>query len=133
MAGVKKFETRSWPVPRSLIGERIAIHAAKRTTKAEEEFWMDVVLDRSGNREVYAEAFAKIGVNKWSDLPRGAIVGYATIAASNLTQDVTNKITEIEAEWGNYSQGRWAWLLTNIDPIAPVPCIGRQGFFDYTP
>ena len=134
MAGVKTFETRSWAVPRSLIGAHIAIHAAKRDTKDEQEFWMDTVLDRGGHREVYGEAFAKIGVLKYSDLPRGAIIGTATIAACNETDDVIEKITDIESEWGNYSHGRFAWLLTTVIPLTtPVPCIGRQGFFDWQP
>ena len=30
--GAKSIETRSWPAPRALIGDRIAIHAAKTTT-----------------------------------------------------------------------------------------------------
>lgn len=29
LLGAKPFETRSWPVPKALIGQRVAIHAAK--------------------------------------------------------------------------------------------------------
>jgi hypothetical protein len=33
--------------------------------------------------------------------------------------------------FGDYSPGRWAWLLRNIKPlIPPPPAVGRQGFFD---
>ena len=34
--GLKQNETRSWAPPKALIGERIAIHAAKRVPKIEE-------------------------------------------------------------------------------------------------
>lgn len=33
--------------------------------------------------------------------------------------------------WGDYAPGRWAWLLTDIQPLKPpVRTTGRQGFFD---
>ena len=35
--GRKPYETRSWPPPRGLIGERIAIHASKRFGMDEQE------------------------------------------------------------------------------------------------
>lgn len=34
-------------------------------------------------------------------------------------------------DFGDYSPGRWAWLLTDVKPLdPPVAVKGRQGFFD---
>lgn len=35
--GAKTIETRSWPAPRTVVGQRIAIHAAKRTSELTQE------------------------------------------------------------------------------------------------
>lgn len=37
LQGLKKIEYRSWPPPEELVGQRIAIHAAKRRMTAAEE------------------------------------------------------------------------------------------------
>ena len=35
-------------------------------------------------------------------------------------------------DFGDYSDGRWAWLLTDIKPLAPpVPARGAQGFWEW--
>ena len=34
-------------------------------------------------------------------------------------------------DFGDYSEGRWAWLLRDVKPFsARSPIVGRQGFFD---
>lgn len=140
--GLKSIETRSWPAPKSIIGHPLAIHAAKRNTAAELSWWIENVRH---NGE-FSSAFARRGYREFDDLPRGAIVAIATLAAVISTND-NPKIRGSEAvhlgvpcpldsdeTWGNFSPDRFAWFLADIVPLkTPVPCIGRQGLFDWNP
>ena len=128
--GAKPFETRDWPPPRSLIGERIAIHAAKRPVNAEDREWA-----------------ARHGC---LDLPLGAVVCTALLVGGYQCGDALKdglvrivarrempEVAHIDPggiptdEFGDYAPGRWAWRLTDIKRIGPWPAIGRQGFWDY--
>ncbi len=126
---IKTNETRHWPMPGRLIGQTIAIHAAKRDTLDEREFWTDVVMAPS-LREMHGHAFAAIGIQNYHDLPRGAIIGTAVFASPIRTEKI-DSLGEHEANWGNYSPERWAWPVVHTDHFSkPIPCVGRQGFFE---
>lgn len=114
--GVKRHETRSWSTPyRGLI----AIHAAK-------------TIDRVGAPAgLCARAF---GAGWWSDLPAGAVVAVAYLADVLPTHKVRAGLTEPDAAAGNFDAGRFAWRLDSVRPlIDPIPAIGRQGLFNWTP
>jgi activating signal cointegrator 1 len=125
--GVKPFETRDWaPSPR-LIGQRIAIHAAKKTIDAD-------------NREWAAR-------NGAIDLPLGAVICTGILAGAyrcgQMRQD--GRLRQIGTvpgsqphlgippdEFGDYEVGRWAWWLTNIERFEPaIPARGAQGFWNW--
>jgi hypothetical protein len=76
--GVKTIETRSWSAPTSLVGQRIAIHAAaKRPTKH------GVIGDHRYDRyddEWYMRPRDQRYLNHWGYLPLGAIVATARLA-----------------------------------------------------
>lgn len=102
---VKRIETRSWPCPPNLIGERIAFHATKRKPYGDEllaspAVWEALfetrVLDPDGWRMPGAPRYDEpITALDWSrrmmvstvdgrpprDLPLGAIVGSGTVQA----------------------------------------------------
>lgn len=41
---------------------------------------------------------------------------------------------EDQRPYGDFSPGRYAWLLADIEPLAePVPAKGRQGLWEWTP
>jgi hypothetical protein len=40
------------------------------------------------------------------------------------------KITGNEFEFGDYTYGRYAWLLDNVQRIDPVPAKGKQRLWD---
>jgi len=125
-AGLKTFETRSWST--SYRGP-LAIAAAKRDTREEREFWADMTDDDRA-------AFARMDVLSYADLPRGAIVATCELTACLRTEAAGVRMLDKSPEywWGNYEAGRFAWKLENITPLAvPVPCVGRQGFFDWQP
>lgn len=126
---VKRYETRHWEMPRKYAGQRVAIHAAKRWTQDEREFWLDTVL-LSTDRAMYAEAFGRIGVRSDRGLPRGCIIGEVVFDRSIPTEDPLLIPDTIEDQWGNFSRGRWAWPTIERRHYAqPTPCVGRQGFF----
>lgn len=139
--GLKQYETRSWATPyRGLI----AIQAAKRPMAVDEHLLLDKLVH---NFQVISFEKDKDGCDiedRRAKFPLGAIVCIA-----NLTQclymtrtasdpgirqkgvDTNISILEpspLEAAVGNWEEGRYAWKLENIRPIAqPVPCKGAQG------
>ena len=40
---------------------------------------------------------------------------------------------EQELAFGDYTPGRYAWLLENLRPITPVPARGQQGLWNWEP
>lgn len=125
---IKPNETRHWSLPIRFIGVEVAIHAAKRDTLNEREFWQNDVLD-SPYREIYDQGFKPLGISCYTDLPRGCIVGTVVFGPSVATAGQFF-VEEIAAEWGNYSLGRFAWPTVKRTHFSqPIPCVGRQGFF----
>lgn len=135
-AGVKTIETRSWA---TAYRGQLAIHAAKRWTRAEDEFWLSFVFDDP--KSSASEAFTRIGINSSQQLPLGCIVATCEIydCLSTSSDDDAKKLaahpqSEDEANWGNYSENRFAWLLRNVKWLpTPIACMGRQGFFEWQP
>lgn len=117
--GAKRIETRHWPAPPRLIGERIAIHATKRTT----ELWL-----------CEEHPFSEYDLDH-ETLPLGAIV--ATSVIDRCTEMSELGIAELEDTmpheyaFGLYEIGRFAWILRDVERLeAPVPFRGSQGIFD---
>lgn len=110
--GLKTVETRHWPTK---FEGPIAIHAAKRWAAAEREFaTVEHTLGRLPPR-----------------LPLGAFVATARLIGCRFTADVRHQLGTIERMYGDYSDGRYAWFLTDVVALPePVPYIGRQGFFN---
>lgn len=134
-ARVKTFETRSWPPPARLIGQRIAIHAAKKQVSV-----------RDLTEELHEACLDEFGCSYNYTLPRGAIVCTAVLAGAYPLDDesadgrhvaVRSRLAGSPAldciaidAFGDYSRGRWAWRLTGVEPVSPaVPWRGSQGFF----
>ncbi len=118
VAGLKPHETRS---RRSNIRGRVAVHAGKvslrRATKglSDNEFW---------------ELLGAVGGK--TDLPLGAVVGTVEIVDCVPAEEVVDGLTEREKALGDYSPGRWAWVLKN--PVmfdTPIPAKGKQGWWNW--
>lgn len=65
------------------------------------------------------------------DLPFGCVVAVARIADCVPTDSSHSRLismTYAEFRFGDYSPGRWAWLLEDIHPVLPpLPMKGHQG------
>lgn len=125
----KMIETRDWRPPESYERQRIAIHAAKRKITREET---TAFLSHSE----FLRAFARHG--GMLHLPFGAVVATALLLRAIPTEEVrrypgvyTND-RAAEFAFGDYSEGRWAWLLLDIHPLpTPIPAVGHQGFWEW--
>jgi hypothetical protein len=116
--GAKRIETRHWRAPASLMGQRIAIHATKRTS----ELWL-----------CEEEPFSEYVVA--DELPLGAVI--ATVVLDRCREMTAESIATLEranpheAAFGLYEVGRFAWVLRDVERLAvPVPFRGSQGIFD---
>lgn len=108
--GAKPYDTRGFPIPRRLLGRRVAIHAAARPV------FTDLT---QGVLDDIEEAFGRCGWNFW--LPRGVIVATAVLAESI-------PVEKVKADsFGDYTPGRWAWRLEDVRPVdSHIPAKGRQ-------
>lgn len=104
--GLKRVETRHWSTK---YRGPLIIHAAKRWTREE---------------RVMAEAHGLFA------LPLGMIVASANLVEVLPSERIAQMVGNQELAWGNYGPGRFGWLLDDIQPLAPVPFRGAQGFFD---
>jgi len=117
--GVKAHETRHWPAPRSLISQRIAIHAAKR-----------MIADPGSDLE--ALLIDEFGGHWVSDLPRGAVVATATLAGCYPTEHRRAYATHEDIICGDWYPGRYAWHMLEVRPVdPPAHCRGAQGLWDW--
>ena len=133
--GLKTVETRSWPAPARLVGQRIAVHAGKR-------------LVRQPGEAIERELWARWGEHWPVNIPTGAVVATAVLTdmarVSHIDpssgQAVHDNSTEIGCAagrrrtpidpWGDFSPGRWLWFLDDVEALPkPIPAIGRQSFW----
>ena len=138
--GSKRIETRHWP---TAYRGPLAIHAAKRRVIGE--------LIHYGASWGWQGAFDALrDGDKWvclnEALPFGAVVAVCTLADCRPTESFTvgELDTPRQPDWdaghlykwtermmGDFSPGRFAWVLTEVRPLPePVPFVGRQGFFN---
>lgn len=119
--GAKRIETRSWP---TAWRGPLAIHAAQGFPAA-------------ARRCCYEQAFRI--VLDWhelnpANLPRGVVLATCRLVDCVPTEDaeLLSGLTWFESSFGDYSPGRWAWVLDDIQPLAhPVPARGALGLWSW--
>ena len=117
--GAKRVETRHWPAPHWLIGQRIAIHA----TKTKDHLW------------ICSTAPFSTYVRVPELLPLGAVIATAVLdRCGEITEESAAELEDRSAHefaFGNYEPGRFAWVLRDVKPVTPpLPFRGSQGIFD---
>ena len=142
--GAKRVETRNWST--AYRGE-IAIHAAKRWTTEEQ-----LIAHTSPFRGALVEGLG-LSHPDYIDvfIPLGAIVAVARLVGVLPTNDICifgGQLTSgpyvhedgyfpcgvHEADFGDFSPGRYAWLLSDIRRLpTPVPCKGAQQIWTAPP
>ena len=125
VVGLKGNETR----PRKTnIRGRVAIHAGKR------DAWKTGMIDPENLAKIEAILSESQGLP--SSLPAkldyGAVIGTVEIVDCKPVEEVLPTLTERERLLGDYSPGRFAWILK--DPIMfdkPIPATGKQGWWNW--
>jgi hypothetical protein len=136
--GAKRIETRSWQ-----IGYRglLAIHATKTFEFSGSATYYDPQVG-----PLMREALAPLYPD-YSKLPLGAIVAVAQLVDCMPTRNVCPHlnaklatygwnqggyyaIPQADFAFGDYSPGRWAWLLENVQRLPkPIPRSGARGLW----
>ena len=133
---LKPVEHRTWAPPKALLGELVAIHAAKRPPK--------------GHGLTIPNDVPNSEVRKPLDLPLGAVVGIVRLCdallfdrvdarghwrgfSSLLGEDVS--FYGGAYEWSYPAQGEWLWQFADHLNLLrrPIPAKGRQGLWDWEP
>ena len=132
--GAKRIETRSWRTP---YRGSLAIHAAKGYPSWAKETCFT---------EPFASVLDAAGIYKQA-MPRGIVLATCRLIACVPTRDLhlgrivecdpsarcePFPITEQELAFGDYSPGRWAWLLADVIafPI-PIPARGALSLWEW--
>jgi len=137
--GAKRVETRSWA---TRYQGPIAIHAAKG-------FPWDAK-DLAIGSKVFRDALGFDEENRelLKTLPRGAVVATATLLFCTEVEDLTAQnpdpyyvklskgmqlpLSELERKFGNYSPGRYGYVLGDVRPLVePIPAIGALGLWEW--
>lgn len=114
-SGAKQIETRSW---RTYYRGPIAIHAAKGFPRWVRDFCQD-------------EPFASALSGSVESLPLGAIIGLCDLVDCVPTQSIRFSLSKQERLFGEYADGRWAWICKNPRLlIQPVKCRGALSLWD---
>jgi hypothetical protein len=120
--GEKRIETRSW---NSYHRGPLAIHAAK-TLPA----WARSSCTLSPFREV----LLRHGIPHPSALPLGAIIGTVEMHGSyefhHPDEPTFVPCSEHERAFGDFTAGRYGFLLRDARVIEPIPCRGSLGLWD---
>jgi activating signal cointegrator 1 len=126
--GAKRIETRSWSTN---YRGRLAIHAAKGFPR---EARMFAYQEPAGR--VLNEAGISLG-GDCRELPTGAIVAVAILRQVWPTghgfwqrNSVRDNQAAFERVFGNYDEGRYGWLLCDVQRLVkPTPCKGALGLW----
>lgn len=138
--GAKRIETRSWAT--SYRGP-LAIHASKNLPG-----WVgDIVRSEPQFANALGDLFDPHG-RVLGDLPRGCIIAIAElVSVKRIAEDSAGwgwrgpdgrvygyHLTDQERAFGDYTPGRYAWLLADVRPLdAPVPAKGALGLWEVQP
>lgn len=152
--GAKPFETRDWAPPRELIGQPIAIHAAKKVDTGVVDFVEELVY---GQHEPGGHELADRLAASWKGapdelmacfgqavMPVGCVVAIAKLSGAfklgengevierMISRPMPECFRPKHDDFGDYAPGRWAWLLEEVKPLTPpVPARGAQGFWEW--
>lgn len=114
--GRKRIETRHWS---TRYRGPLLIHAAKRWTAEEREFVADMIDDGFLPPDFVLPP------------PLGALVAVSRLVDVRPTEQAVRTLAADERVWGNYAEGRFAWILDDVVALPePIALKGAQGLFD---
>ncbi len=120
--GAKRIETRSW---KSWYHGEILIHAAKSYPRWAKD---------CEKQEPFYSALRPNGCYSYPELACGHIIGAATVGDCIRTEALRNEISEQELAFGDFSDIRYGWMLSNPH-FLPKPFFakGMLGLWEFDP
>lgn len=147
VAGAKPYEFRGWRFPRSLIGQRIVIHAAARKIDRPEASLLYQVLRHREDSEALQQAAAETCLHPeaalpilgraWmpyrEPLPLSAGVGTAVLGEPRNGLDIAAEFGVPRANDSDRDEhANWGWPMLEIEQWeTPIPARGAQGFWTW--
>ena len=144
MAGAKPFEFRGWRAPRSMIGQRIVIHAGAHKVDREEAYSLFNVLalrDKSDDHRIAAAETCMIAekaipiLNKLfhEGLPMSRGLGTAIVGEPRLGTRIAEEFGVPRANDSDRDEhANWGWPMLDIKVWPkPIPMRGAQGFWNW--
>lgn len=65
-------------------------------------------------------------------LPFGAVIATCELVDCVRVEDIRGRLSELELGWGNYSDGRFAWVLAAVHPLEkPIAAKGMLGLWEW--
>ena len=104
----KDIENRSWPLPRFMRGQRVAIHSSAKLDKDEFASAMELI---------YSAGLPNFD-NQPMDMPLGSIIG---------TVEIVDCVTQSQSPW---FCGEYGFVLKDPIPCEPIKIRGALGFWD---
>lgn len=135
-AGAKIVETRAWPC--SYRGE-IAVHAAKTFPPEARGLaflpqFREPLEDAGYHLDWDYRADRRRSAPLDHDLPLGAVVAIARLVRCVRVEEIRHVINAQERAFGNYEDGRWAFVLADVERLAePIPATGALGVWCWQP
>lgn len=125
--GFKLNETRSFPAPKALIGQRIGIASTKVIKPEQREPFADPTFCR-----YYFESNLP---RRIEDLPCGYLLGTVLLhSCEPIDEEDLEEVTEEEQLYGWWKVGRYAWRMRDHKPLVePIPVRGAQGIWLWDP
>ena len=123
--GAKQIETRSWSTK---YRGPLAIHAAKGFPKWAREFSVDPVCYNAFKNSGWSERYVYLARN-FPAFPLGMVLAICILKDCLPTKKCNLSATE--QDFGDYTPGRFGFLLENIEPIEPVLAIGALGLWEW--
>lgn len=117
--GMKHYETA---IRRTHIRGQVYIHAASTLRP---RFYVPFLMDTDDLPESSTYTL------EWlRSLPLGAILGTVEIVDCVSTEEIRDGLSEQERAFGNYGDGRWAYVLANPTKYPEsIPVKGKQGWW----
>lgn len=125
--GAKRIETRSWRTP---YRGSLAIHAAKGFPKWARDTCLDSPFDKELAGDELRTGVVLCTCRLIACVPTRELQENRVIEVDHIAGCGDFFMSDLERAFGDYSPGRWAWLLADVKRLeTPIPAKGALGLW----
>lgn len=133
--GAKRIETRGWA---TAYRGPLAIHAGKGLGPVGGKRGLRALCFRNPFLKTLVDAGINVpgllGTDVGDVFPLGAVVAIVNLCDVHRASCLADAISQRELAFGDYSPGRYAWLLEDVQQLdAPARCKGALGLWEWQP